>query len=271
MQAFIRACGSAFLWVYIERAAIEIFTPTEGMRHWGMVCSCPEHIKMRHDGQRHIDCWKNSRRLRDAWPFVEKEIALVDARCNTITPADVEDNALAHITLQNQLKGKVSGLRMRCKYLRLVPWLFANGDTQEGAAECMRQVRARPLEEHDPVTQSTVRQFGGAMDRVAAGEEPTPEWLAEVELFNLACLDESCGEGYHRGTSQELSRAPASGNEHLKRANRFQQERLRVRNFAKHMARRVRKSCVLSGRTTNAYCRRSGKDDGPQSIGRPSR
>jgi len=62
----------------------------------------------------------------------------------------------------------------------------------------------------------------------------------EVEIINIACLSEACGEGYHRGTNVEKRRAPASKSHHLKRNNRFTQENRRIRDFVrKHGGRGI--------------------------------
>ena len=95
----------------------------------------------------------------------------------------------------------------------------------------MRQVRERPLEEHDLLTQDIVRRIGGDMDRRAAGEDCTERLREEVEAINLTPLNEGPGEGYHRSTTHEHGRAPASTSNHLTQHNRHKQEMQRVRRF----------------------------------------
>ena len=210
VDGFMNANQSQFLWTYIVSARREVFHPTELSRHWGMVCPCPEHVQERHDGAKRQMCWNNSRRLRGAWGHAKIEMDAAQQRSTTISELDTEGNHLCCKVLRDQLKAKSSGIRMRCKYLSRVPWLFVKMDEQESATEIMRQVRSLPLEQHDPLTQTVIRRLGGAIERVAEGEEPSPELLAEQELFDLCPLDESIGEGYHAGTSNEKRRAHAA-------------------------------------------------------------
>ena len=235
---FIDGCGSPFFGVYVTHASREVFHPTELQRHWGMVCGCAEHIQDRAEGKSTKHCWRNSRRLREVAEFADKAMREAQTRATALHIRDVEDHNLAHKAIVDQLRAKASGLRMRCKYLHRVPWLFANADEQEHAVEILRQVRSVDLEHHDPLTQDVMRRLGGDIEQVSMGFDASPALLAEVEIFNLAPLDESCGEGYHRGTTMEMKRAPSSASAHLKQNNRFDQELARVRGFMRQFGPR---------------------------------
>jgi len=234
----MHANADKFFWTWCTVSSKELWQGTEGARHWGMVCPCEEHVRDRAAGKKVEHCWANGRRLRGSWDFVCTEIQAADSRAWNIRPEECEGDREVWRVIKAQLQLKASGLRMRFHYLSLVPWAFSRADTPEGAAEAMRQVRLRPLEEHDPLVQMIVRQYGGMVDARAQGEDAAQELVALVEFINLACLNEGAGESYHRGTTQEKTRAPASATEHLKQHNRFNQEHRRVTNFLKRNRKR---------------------------------
>ena len=80
---FIIACNAAWLWTYIQHAGVEVFHPTELSRHWGMVCPCPEHRDARHEGRRHEECWRISRRLREVSDFSVQQTRQAQVRSRT--------------------------------------------------------------------------------------------------------------------------------------------------------------------------------------------
>jgi len=228
----MQAKDDGFMWRYVSASSREVCRSTEGARHWGMVCDCPEHIRERHEGGvRSQHCWRNGRRLRGAWDFISTEAEKATARAYAIREVDCENDRDAWKSMKSSLLQKASGMRLRFFYLSLVPWQFSRCDTQEGAIETMKQIRSRPLEQHDPLVQIIARTHGGYIQKVADGEEPSPELVELVKFVNLSPLNEGCGEGYHRGTTQEKTRAPASSCDHLKQANRFSQEHRRVKHF----------------------------------------
>ena len=104
-------------------------------------------------------------------------------------------------------------------------------DSIEGAKAVLEQVRSRPLEEHDLYVQLFMRKLGGDLYQRSLGEPCTPALQQEVDELCWACLDEACGEGYHRYTSQEHTRAPGGSSMHLKRHPRFHQELERLKKF----------------------------------------
>ena len=161
LNAAIRAIRDPNFSPYVSAASEHVFGPTEKGRHWGMVCPCPEHVQERHEGAVRQHCWRNSRRLRESWDFMSGEITRAHVLASNISPAMCEGNAYVAGILRTHLITKESGLRMRCKYLKVVPWRFSRADTVEGAKETMRQVQSRPSEEHDVLTQWRMRRIRG--------------------------------------------------------------------------------------------------------------
>ena len=129
----------------------------------------------------------------------------------------------------------ISGLRLRFGYLRLVPWRFACCESVEGCREVMDQVRSRPLEDHDPLTQDVMRRIGGGHRSSGARGDMTPALQAEVDEIKMCPLDEGPGESYHRGTTHEHTRAPGATTWHPTQHNRLSQELARTRRWvSKH-------------------------------------
>ena len=240
ISSAVDACTTPELLSYCAVAYNKVIHDTEQMRHWGLVCGCAEHRRMRHEGHKHLQCFFNGKRLGEVWPFVCDKIAEVKQVARTLTPEDCEGPNAVLESISGMLARKVSGLNLRFAYYGLVPWLFARADEKEGAVECLKQVRSRALEDHDEFTVDIMRRFGGDIDRVAEDGECSDRWAEEVSNIRLLILDESAGEGYHRGTSREKGRAPASATEHLVQNNRRQQELRRIRRFIELGAEGVR-------------------------------
>jgi hypothetical protein len=102
---------------------------------------------------------------------------------------------------------KTSELELRMSYFGLVPWFCIHADTPAGARECMKQIRAKPLEAHDPLVQWWAGTFGGHMDAVGReDEEASPELKEACKELDDLNLNENIGEGYHRATNLEQIR-----------------------------------------------------------------
>jgi len=238
VNAVLVNCRDTYLWSFIGAARREIFSPTEGMRHWGMVCGCPEHVKDRQDGNKHIRCDLNGRRLAGAWPFIATEIDKAKDRARALPPDVGRGNRDVHNHIKNMLQLKASACKQRFHYLNLVPWAFVRAGTQAGAKHVLDQVRSRALEEHDQLTQNIMRTLGGDIAQVEEGGECSPALAQEIQEMELIPLDESVGEGYHRATGHEASRAPASEATHLKQVARHKQELKRCRLWTRRYGKR---------------------------------
>ena len=76
------------------------------------------------------------------------------------------------------------------------------------------------MTEHDALTQSIWARLHADIDACAATGVVSPALATEARLIRLTPLDESAGEGYHRSTHHELTRACSSSTAHLKRTVR---------------------------------------------------
>ena len=124
---------------------------------------------------------------------------------------------------RSTLKLAASTLAKRTKYFGCVLWYFVHATKREGAVECIRQVRATDLANHDPLTRRIWRDLEADLVAVSDGFAPSDALLAEVASLERCPLDESCGEGWHRTATHEKQRASASSVLHLKMNARLKQ------------------------------------------------
>jgi len=196
LRAACEAGTDNAFWNYTNCSYNLVFLSCEDMRHWGMICSCPEHVRMRREDRvKHINCMQNSRRLRDAWPELERELARITTQLNDLTPADTGGSEELYVMTQGMLQRKITGIRQRFGYLATLPLAFSQADTQEGCIMVLALVRQRPLEDHDAFTRRTMATLGGDMARCAEGSPATEALRMEVKRINNSPLNESCGEG----------------------------------------------------------------------------
>jgi len=66
LLAVVNACKDDALWRWIRVEGTYVLGPLEIGRRWGLVCNHEECHKLRHDGQRHVHCVGNGRRLPQA-------------------------------------------------------------------------------------------------------------------------------------------------------------------------------------------------------------
>ena len=239
MATVFTATKDGELWRFITAARREVYVPNEKNRRWGMVCSCPEHLRQRREENvSHISCYFNGRRLEEAWPFIVTESDRLMARARALTPADVEGDVGMVQVIRRQMEYMATNMRNRHKYLDSVPYTFARAKTQDGARRFLEQVAAHPIAEHDLVTRNIMEQFGYLLQQLA--ENGTLHHALEdgIRVFNLAMLDESRGEMYHGQMAREKRRAPASGSKHLKQSTRMRTGIKYLRHFKKQFGPR---------------------------------
>ena len=135
------------------------------------------------------------------------------------------------VDIQTTLRAVADELSLRGRYLKLVPWSFVRADTPEGARSFLEGARSRPFAEQDLLTQYLLRKHEVALDSVADGN-PCPADLAEeVKVYADTPLDESAGEGYHRGTHLTRIRARAAKTPYLKQATRAKENNRLLKKF----------------------------------------
>jgi len=95
------------------------------------------------------------------------------------------------------------------------------------------------LEDHDPVTRWVVQELGEPIKARAAGGDLHPKLEEFLEMMETTSLDESCGEGWHRGSQYEKKRAYSSVTASLKRSVRRKGVFLRLKKFKRMYGKRA--------------------------------
>ena len=233
LQAAVDASRDARFWVWMATMFEHVLTPLETIRRWGMCCPHQRCLDMRRAGKTHIYCHRNSRRMKGAWHEIETWINHLTDKANNLTEADCEGSNTAWRVTTHAMHTVATLLRKRFQYLSMVPWCVVQADSQPGAEEVIHQWRSRPPEDHDPVMVDIMSRLEAAIVVVAEGGVPSQALLDQIRVMAHTPLDESAGEGYHRGTNHEKVRAPNSGTAHLKQDVRAKSVIRDVRQFVR--------------------------------------
>jgi len=217
----MEACKNKRVWLWIVLVNQFVMQHLEHMRRWGMICGHAECNRRRKDGERHVVCPRNGRRLKEAWEWVQLRMEDFKERAKSITLLQCEGSNEIWNLVKNMNRSCASELRTQFKHYGIVPWALVNADTVEGAADCVRQIQARPIGDHDPVVQAFVAEVGQDLQVRAAGGELTSNLEHMIKRFEDAMLNEQPGEGVHRETTLEKHRAPASAVLHVKQKVRM--------------------------------------------------
>ena len=241
VQDACNASRDPWFWKFIEYGYEHCFSVLEHIRRWGLICACCNHLRASHGGsQKHIFCVRNSRRLDEAWVWVQDRCKELQAKATTLLPSMVEDSQSLCQLLKGMCRRAADLLHRRFKYLGVVPWLLTNANEVACAAVCVAQIDAVPLEEHDPITRDFERRLGADLRVRAGGGECSLALKAETDARKNMPLNEIPGEGYHRETTHEKKRAPAASTAHLKRITRVKQVLMTIRNVWKTWGKRGR-------------------------------
>jgi len=121
-RSVLAACEDVYLWRWMAAVGGKVIHRIEGVRHWSLVCCCPEHVKERQDArdqgkQLRQECIRASRRLGQVVEMVEKEIASLRAAADGYTDADAEGDRRTFNALHNAAQKAWSLFQERTKYL----------------------------------------------------------------------------------------------------------------------------------------------------------
>jgi len=215
-----RHCKDFELWKFISVVWTMLMQPLEGIRRWGMCCPCCHESRAASPNKRNR-CKFAGRRLAGAWEFVSDRIEEFKENAKHLTEDACEGSRLLFKIVKDMLTLAASALHQRFKYLSLLPWRLATVATVEGSKACVEQWASRPPQDHDPYTRRIMEgPVGAAIVMRAAGGALTDVLCDFIKRICWSSLDESAGEGYHRGTNLEQIRAPSSTQAHLKRKSR---------------------------------------------------
>jgi hypothetical protein len=246
MKGVLVACEDKFFWLWMNSVGARVIHRIEGIRHWSLVCNCPQHMREREEARelgkqvKHNECMRNSRRLGDVVKFITAEIAALRDAANTYTAADAENDPKAFESLRNASQKAWSLLQERTKYFFLVPWRLADADTASGAKACVEQLSGVIEKRLDPLSLRVKRTLLGDLQVVADGGAVSAPLRLVIDILRDCPLDESAGEGYHRETNLAHQRAPASTAQTVVQEVRFKKNMDRIETFLdtyKHQAR----------------------------------
>jgi len=216
----IGRCKDKKLQIFTEVTEKLLWGPLEAARRWGMTCECEQHVRDRKDGMHHISCPRNGRKLGVAWDFIQTLATDLEETATNLTEEMCEGDKDVCRFLHDMCLQAAAALRLRGKYLGVVPWRFAGAGDPKVAAFCVEQVKSRPLSDHDPVTRKIWGLLQADLEQRAQGGDITPALQHMLDRMGDISLDESGGEGFHRSTNHEHCRARAAKNVHLKRTVR---------------------------------------------------
>ena len=166
---------------------------------------------------------RNGRRLKHAWPRVERAIAALRQTARDLTVGDCESDAVLFGDIATALRQAASLLELRFGYLNVAPWCFANADSKEGATRFLASATSRPFAQQDPLTQYLYHTYCEDLKELAASGTCSRRLLEEVDVYCQTPLDESAGEGYHRSTHLTRIRARSSSIAYVKMSVRLNQ------------------------------------------------
>ena len=159
---------------------------------------------------------------------------------NNLPLAACEGNAGLHTELVNAMRAAAT-IWTRFKYLGVVPWAFSQACRISGARDCLTQYDARPVGEHDSLTVAIMGRLRGDIEERAAGGEISEALAEEVLMLNTAPLDESAGEGYHRGSNCTRIRCAGAKSVYIKQSMRFKQNLAQMKVLQRKYKARGRK------------------------------
>ena len=169
--------------------------------------------------------------MKDASARIARECRDLRQRAAVLTVGECEGDALLFPEIQTALRSSADEVELRGGYLKTAPWNFVHANTPEGAQAFLSSARSRPLPEQDLLTQHLYITHVSALESTAAGNA-CPEVLEDdVNAYGDTPLDESAGEGYHRGTNLTRMRARAAKSPFLKQSTRAKANNRLLKQF----------------------------------------
>jgi len=132
LRKVVAAAGDQRLWRWICGPGRRVLVRIEGIRHWSMVCGCPEHVRERreHPG-RSLHCVRNGRRIHEVRKFVTEEIRKARDDATHMTPDMFEGDRALCVATRQMMQKYASLLGTRTKYFSLIPGCFLKRTTRQ--------------------------------------------------------------------------------------------------------------------------------------------
>lgn len=164
---------------------------------------------------------------------MKEQIDKFRTRAREFSVADCAGNAALYEEIATALRRVAEVLNLRFKYLHIVPWSFIHADSPEGAKEFLRGATSKPLGEQDDLTRYLYEKYRADLEERAGGGDLSSALAWEVAVMEDTPLDESAGEGYHRGTHLTRVRAHGSKSPYIVQSTRLNQNYKLLRKFVR--------------------------------------
>ena len=117
----LKACRDVRVWYFVAFIGVWVMEPLEHVRRWGLCCPRGECNRLREEEHKLVKCPRGlaGRRLHQAWPWVQKQIALFRTWSKSVTPADCEGSEEWCGIVRHMCASAASELRLAFNYQAL--------------------------------------------------------------------------------------------------------------------------------------------------------
>jgi hypothetical protein len=201
-------------WRWLSATFRFLLSHVEHLRRWGLTCD--ECSDLKKSGRPRQTCFRCGRRLQHAGDVVLSVMDCFLEDAKRIRAHMVEDDSELRNDVAHRLRAGAAMLRAKFEYMFVVPCLLAVSDRQAGAKDCLEQMQDEALQDkHEAATLWWKENMMDELQNVANGGEPSERHKQQLAILWDTSLNESISETYHRGTTVEKQRAPATTRERL--------------------------------------------------------
>ena len=181
----------------------------EAFRLWGNGCPCHEADLMKGKA---VVCDKLSRRLPEAFDFVEKFLGSLATWVNSLTLADCHNDPNIFEELTFVTRRFIPEVRAKFGFVGIAPYVVCNITQPRFASMFLELYHGAGRQDQHRVTLSIADAFLPDIVKIAGGDVTSiPQGLKSEELvFKNIPLSSSRAEGYHRTTRLSKIRGSAS-------------------------------------------------------------
>ena len=212
IKEVLEASNAAGFWRWMQAMWYYVLMPLEHLRRWSMVSDCCAAARRLN---RNHTCKRNGRRLGTALGRVERAIKYFRETARDLKQEDVENDKPLCIEIMFICRALVEMLKTKFAWLWQLPYYFIHCLTVPGATRCLELLDEFPHEQHTCTSQWWNTHLRGDLESVKAGNEPSQKLRLEHSRMENSSLDETPGEGWHRGTTHDHTRAARATREHL--------------------------------------------------------
>lgn len=225
------ACSCVALWAWMSVVYKFVVQPLEVTRRWSLVCPCCEEERSSTGARVKSKCVRAGRRLKSATAFLDHVCIEFLDKARDLSVEACEGSDVLFLDVRRMMRLCASFLQIKFKYLHTIPYLFVLSDCPRQASECISQLETRrPLDNVSIYWRDFLLED---VRQVANEGEVTAKLKRAISVLENCPIDESAGEGYHRGTHYVKQRSTASKLPFIKASVRFQQNLRAIKDFLK--------------------------------------